>query len=131
MIDILKLPGSQRPSGYSDGIAARGRFVFTSGVVGWNLQHVFETDDFVGQARQAFANIVAILADGGAKPEHLVRLTWYVVDRREYLSRPKEVGAAYREVFGRHFPAMAVVEVSGLMEERARLEIEATAVVPD
>jgi enamine deaminase RidA (YjgF/YER057c/UK114 family) len=131
MADILKLPGSPRPSGYSDGIAARGRFVFTAGIVGWNPQHVFETDDFVGQARQAFANIAAILAEGGAKPEHLVRLTWYVRDKHEYLSRGKEVGAAYREVFGRHFPAMAVVEVSGLMEERARLEIEATAVVPD
>ena len=131
MTDILKLPGSPRPSGYSDGIAARGRFVFTAGVVGWGTNRTFETDDFVGQARQAFANIVAILAEGGAKPEHLVRLTWYVRDRREYLNRTAEVGAAYREVFGRHFPAMAVVEVSGLMDERARLEIEATAVVPD
>jgi enamine deaminase RidA (YjgF/YER057c/UK114 family) len=131
MADILKLPGSPRPSGYSDGIAARGRLVVTAGMIGWTAQHVFETDDFVGQARQAFANIVAILAEGGAKPEHIVRLTWYVRDRREYLDRSKEVGAAYREAFGRHFPAMAVVEVSGLMEERARLEIEATAVVPD
>src|SRR5688572_29221503 len=94
MADILKLPGSPRPSGYSDGIAARGRFVVTAGIVGWTAQHAFETDDFVGQARQAFANIVAILAEGGAKPEHLVRLTWYVRDRREYLNRSKEVGAA-------------------------------------
>lgn len=131
MPDILQIPGSPRPSGYSDGVAARGRFVFTAGVVGWTKERVFESDDFAAQARQAFANIAAILAEGGAKPEHLVRLTWYVRDRREYLDRAKEVGAAYREAFGRHFPAMAVVEVSGLMEERARLEIEATAVVPD
>jgi len=131
MVDILKLPGSPRPSGYSDGIAARGRFVFTSGVIGCTVERIFATDDFIGQARQAFANIVAILAEGGAEPQHIVRLTWYVRDRREYLARTAELGAAYREVFGRHYPAMAVVEVSGLMDERARLEIEATAVVPD
>jgi enamine deaminase RidA (YjgF/YER057c/UK114 family) len=131
MADILNLPGAPRPSGYSDGMAARGRFVVTSGIVGCTASRAIETDDFVAQARQAFANIVAILLDGGAKPEHVVRLTWYVRDRSEYLRHSAALGEAYRAAFGRHFPAMAVLEVSGLVDERARLEIEATAVVPD
>jgi enamine deaminase RidA (YjgF/YER057c/UK114 family) len=130
-MDILRLPSSPRPRGYSDGVTARGRLVFTAGVVGCTAARVFETDDFVAQARQIFRNIAAILAEGGAKPEHVARLTWYVRDRKEYLARAGELGAAYREVFGAHYPAMAVVEVSGLMDERAKLEIEATAVVPD
>jgi enamine deaminase RidA (YjgF/YER057c/UK114 family) len=105
--------------------------IFTAGIVGCTAARAIETDDFVAQARQAFRNIAAILAQGGAKPEHIVRLTWYIRDRAEYLAAAKALGAAYREAFGAHYPAMAVVEVSALMDERAKLEIEATAVVPD
>jgi enamine deaminase RidA (YjgF/YER057c/UK114 family) len=129
-MDILQIPGSPRPRGYSDGVAAAGRVIVTAGVVGCNAGRTFETDDFVAQARQTFRNIVAILSEGGARPQHVVRLTWYIRDRKEYLGRAKDLGAAYREIFGAHYPSMAVVEVSGLMDERARLEIEATAIVP-
>jgi enamine deaminase RidA (YjgF/YER057c/UK114 family) len=119
------------PVGYANGVAAQGRMVFTGGVVGWNGEQLFETDDFAGQVRQALANIVAILAEAGAGPHHLVRLTWYVTDRREYLGALREVGAAYRATIGRHFPAMALVQVVALVEERAKVEIEATAVIPE
>ena len=128
---ILQPSGWKRPRGYANGIAASGRMVFLAGIVGWTAEEAFEAKDFVGQARQAFHNVVALLAEAGAEPEHLVRLTWYVRDLAEYRAATAEIGAVYREAFGRHFPAMAVVEVSGLLEPDARLEIEATAVVPD
>ena len=115
--------------GYANGIAADGRQIYVAGQVGWTAAQVFETDDFVAQVEQALANIVAVLAAGGAGPEHLVRMTWYVIDKREYLVRLKEVGDAYRRTIGRNFPAMTLVEVKGLLEERAKVEIEATAVL--
>lgn len=130
-MEILQPPGWVRPKGYSNGIAVRGRTVFVAGMVGWNAEERFETDDFVGQAGQALRNIVAVLAEAGARPEHLVRLTWFVTDKREYLARGKDLGAAYRDIVGRHYPVMSVVEIKGLIEDGAKLEIEATAVVPD
>jgi enamine deaminase RidA (YjgF/YER057c/UK114 family) len=122
--------GWPRPSGYANGMTAKGRVVVTGGVVGWDIMGNFR-QGFAAQARQAFANIVAILAEGGAGPEHLVRLTWYVVDLDEYRASLREVGQAYRDTIGKHFPAMAVVGVTGLVEPAARLEIEATAVVSE
>lgn len=130
-MQILQPPGWGKPKGYSNGIVARGRQVFVAGQVGWNAQEKFDTSDFAGQARQALANIVAILAEAGAKPEHIVRMTWYVGDRREYLASAKALGAAYREVIGRHFPVMTAIQVAGFVEDGAKLEIEATAVLPD
>lgn len=124
-------PKNWKPAvGYANGIAAEGRMIFCGGLIGWNGQQEFETDDFIGQTEQTLRNIVAVLAEGGAGPEHLVRLTWYVTDKREYLGRLRELGAVYREVIGRHFPAMALVQVADLVEDRAKVEIEATAVVP-
>ena len=121
-----------KPKGYANGIATRGTLVFVAGQIGWNGEtSSFETDDFVGQAKRALENIVAVLAEGGAKPEHIVRLTWYVTDKQEYVSRLPEMGKAYRAVIGRHFPTMALVEVRALVEDRAKVEIEATAVIPD
>ena len=128
---ILQPPLWAPAKGYANGVAARGTLVFVGGQIGWNAQQRFETDDFVAQARAALANIVAVLREAGAGPEHLVRMTWYVVDRDEYVASYKALGAAYREVIGRHFPAMTAVEVRRLVEPRARVEIEATAVVPD
>jgi enamine deaminase RidA (YjgF/YER057c/UK114 family) len=130
-MEFLNPPGWPRPKGYSNGVAARGRVVSVSGMVGWDANGQFQTDDFVGQARQALENIVAVLREAGAGPQHIVRMTWYVLDRREYLEAGRDLGAAYRKVIGRHYPAMSAVQVAGLMEERARVEIEATAVVPD
>lgn len=121
----------KRAVGYANGISARGRMVFTGGLVGWDADQQFQSDDFATQTRQVLENIVAVLAEGGAGPEHLVRLTWYVTDKREYLDALREIGTAYREVIGRHFPAMALVQVVALVEDRAKVEIEATAVVPD
>ena len=121
----------KRASGYSNGIMARGRMIFTGGLVGWDADQQFQTDDFAGQVRQVLENIVAVLAEGGAGPQHLVRLTWYVTDKHEYLGALREVGAAYRDVIGRHYPAMALVQVVALVEDRAKVEIEATAVVPE
>lgn len=118
------------PKGFANGIAAEGRLVFVAGQVGWNAGQQFESDDFVAQVEQALANIVAVLGEAGAKPEHLVRLTWYVTDRREYLARLRDVGQAYRRVIGRHYPAMTLVQVAALLEGRAKVEIEATAVIP-
>ena len=112
-------------------MAARGRTLYLAGLIGWNDAQEFDTDDFVGQAAQTLRNIVAVLAEGGAGPEHLVRLTWYVTDKREYLACLPALGAVYREILGRSFPAMALVQVVALVEDRARVEIEATAVVPD
>jgi enamine deaminase RidA (YjgF/YER057c/UK114 family) len=124
-------PKDWKPAlGYSNGVAASGRMLFLGGMIGWNSQHEFESDDFIEQVAQALRNIVEVLADGGAGPEHLVRLTWYVTDRDEYLARQKELGGVYRDVIGKHFPAMALVQVVALVEQRAKVEIEATAVVP-
>jgi len=119
------------PKGYANGVAARGTTIFVGGQIGWNARQEFETDDFVAQSRQALANVVAVLREAGAGPEHVTRMTWYVVDRSEYRASAKALGAAYREVMGRHFPAMTAVAVSALMEDRAKVEIEVTAVVPD
>jgi enamine deaminase RidA (YjgF/YER057c/UK114 family) len=129
--EILQPEGWVRPVGYANGVAARGRMVFTAGLIGWNGQSVFETDDFAGQARQALMNVVAILAEAGARPEHITSMTWYVTSRAEYLTNLKGVGAAWREVIGKHYCAMAAVEVSALMEARAKIEIQAVAVVPE
>ena len=124
-------PKSWAPAkGFANGVAATGRQVFVAGQVGWNAEQRFESDDFVAQVGQALANVVAVLAEADARPEHLVRLTWYITDKREYLSRLAEVGEAYRRVIGRHFPAMTLVQVAALLEDRAKVEIEATAVVP-
>jgi enamine deaminase RidA (YjgF/YER057c/UK114 family) len=129
-VEALLPEGWPRPVGYANGVAARGRLVFVAGQVGWDVTGRF-ADGLVAQVRQALENIVAVLRAGGAEPRHLVRLTWYVLSREAYLREVREIGAAYREVLGKHFPAMAVVEVSGLIEPRALVEIEATAVVPD
>ncbi|MBV9752411.1 MAG: RidA family protein [Hyphomicrobiales bacterium] len=126
----LNPEGWPRPKGYANGMAAHGRVVLTGGVVGWNVMGRFP-EGFVPQARRCFQNIRAILAEGGAEPRHLVRLTWYVTSIDDYLANPRELGEAYRAAFGRHFPAMAVVEVKRLVEKDALLEIEATAIVPD
>ena len=131
-MQILQPPGWARPKGFSNGIAVRGgRTVYIAGQVGWTGQGEWQETGFGGQFRQALANILAVLAEAGGRPEHLVRLTWYVLDRKEYLDSLKEVGAAYRELIGRHYPTMAVLQVGGLVEAQARLEIEAAAVVPD
>lgn len=124
-------PADWKPAlGYSNGVAASGRMLFLGGMIGWNGQQQFESDDFVEQAAQALRNIIEVLAEGGAGPEHLVRLTWYVTDRDEYVARQNELGGVYREIIGKHFPAMALVQVVALVERRAKVEIEATAVVP-
>ena len=131
MMQILQPPGWARPKGFSNGIAAAGRLVFIAGQVGFNSEGLFEEKTFQGQFRQTLQNILAVLAEAGGRPEHIVRLTWYVLDKQEYLGALKEVGAAYRELIGTHYPAMAVVQVGALVEPEARLEIEATAVVPE
>lgn len=124
-------PRSWKPArGYSNGVAASGRTLFLGGVIGWNGDQEFESDDFIAQTEQALRNIVEILAEGGAGPEHLVRMTWYVTDCEEYLARLRELGSAYRDTIGTHYPAMALVQVVRLVEPRAQVEIEATAVVP-
>jgi enamine deaminase RidA (YjgF/YER057c/UK114 family) len=127
--ESLQPPGWPAPKGYANGIKAKGEFVFVGGMVGWDAKEKFP-NGFVPQAKQTLQNIVAVLAEGGAKPEHIVRLTWYVLDMDEYLACRRELGAAYRVVLGDHFPAMALVQVGRLFEPEARLEIEATAVVP-
>ena len=131
MHDTLLPKGWRRPAGYANGVAARGRTIYVAGQIGWNAQGKFETDDFTAQVRQALANVRAVLEAGGAAPRHLTRLTWYVTDKHEYLANLPAIGAAYREVIGRIFPAMTLIEVKGLLEARARVEIEATAVVPE
>ncbi len=130
-LQILQPPGWTKPKGFSNGIVAKGRLVFVAGQVGWNAQEKFETSDFAGQANQALRNIVAILAQAGAKPEHICRMTWYVGDCKEYNASLKELGAAYREIIGKNFPAMTAIQVAGFVEDGAKLEIEATAVIPD
>ena len=143
MTDVSRQPGRRRspheflhPSswkaarGYSNGVAARGRTLYLGGMIGWNGRQQFETDDFVEQVAQTLRNIVEVLAEGGAGPQHLVRLTWYVTDLDEYIARLKELGAVYRDAIGSHYPAMSLVQVVALVEPRAKVEIEATAVVP-
>jgi enamine deaminase RidA (YjgF/YER057c/UK114 family) len=130
-LEILQPPGWAKPKGYANGVAAEGRLVFIAGQIGWNPQTgAFEADDMAGQVRQALANICAVLAEAGGKPEHLARLTWYVTNKQAYLADPKGIGDAYRSTVGRHYPAMAMVAVDALVEDRALVEIEATAVVP-
>jgi enamine deaminase RidA (YjgF/YER057c/UK114 family) len=129
-MQMLQPPGWARPKGFSNGIACRGNLVFIAGQVGWTGQGEWKERSFAGQFRQALANILEVLKEAKGGPQHIVRLTWYVLDKREYLASLAEVGAAYRELMGRHYPTMAVVQVSGLVEDQARLEIEATAVIP-
>ena len=128
---FLQPPGWAPAKGYANGVAARGTLVFVGGQIGWNAQQQFETDDFIEQTRQTLQNVVAVLKEAGAGPEHMVRMTWYVIDRVEYNARLKELGGVYREMIGKHFPAMTCVEVAALMEARAKVEIEVTAVLPD
>ena len=123
--------GWPRPRGYANGVTAQGRQIFVAGMVGWDEHCVFRSDDFAGQVRQALHNIVAVLAAGNAKPEHIVRMTWYVTDKREYLRAGPDIGKAFRELIGHYDIAMAAVQVAALMEDRAKVEIEVTAVVPD
>lgn len=131
-MEFVNPPGWPRPKGYSNGIVVEpGRTVYVAGMVGWTEKEEFEAKDTVGQARQVFKNIVAVLTAAGAKPEHIVRMTWYITDKDEYLNGAREIGAAYREIIGRHWPVMAVIVIKGLIEAGAKLEIEATAVIPD
>jgi enamine deaminase RidA (YjgF/YER057c/UK114 family) len=127
--EILQPPGWARPRGYANGVAADGRQVFVAGQIGWDAEQRFASDDFAAQVRQALANVVAVLACAGARPEHIVRMTWYVTSRDEYNAALAEIGASYRELIGRNYPAMSVVVVAGLLEPRAKVEIEATAVI--
>ena len=129
-MQILQPPSWARARGFANGIACKGNLVFIAGQVGWTGQGVWEARDFAGQFRQTLKNILDVLKEANGKPEHIVRLTWYVLDKREYLNSLKAVGEAYRELMGKHYPTMAVVQVSGLVEDQARLEIEATAVIP-
>ena len=129
-MQVLLPPGWPRPKGYSNGVAATGRMVFLAGMIGWDADGRFPSDDFGDQARQALRNIVAVLKESGGKPEHIVRMTWYVTDKREYLAVGKEVGAAFRDIIGSYNAAMTAVEVKALIEDRAKVEIEATAVIP-
>ena len=127
----LQPPDWAEPKGYANGIMARGALIFVGGQIGWNAVQVFESDDFIAQTRQALMNIAAVLRAADAGPEHMVRMTWFVTDRLEYSARLKELGSVYRAVMGKNFPAMTCVEVSGLVEDRAKIEIEVTAVLPD
>ena len=129
MKTVLQPAGWPRPRGYANGVSAQGRHVFVAGMVGWNAEQRFESDDLVDQVRQALANVRAVLDEAGAAPEHIVRMTWYLVDRADYLARGRDIGAAYREVMGHYDVAMSAVEVSALMDARAKVEIEVTAVV--
>jgi enamine deaminase RidA (YjgF/YER057c/UK114 family) len=131
MHEVLHPANWKSPSGYANGIAASGRTIFVGGQIGWNADQVFESADFVAQVETALRNILAVLKEADAGPEHIVRLTWYVTDKREYLARLPEVGAAYRSTVGRNYPAMTMVQVADLIEDQAKVEIEATAVVPE
>ena len=131
MIENLQPEGWAKPIGYANGMAARGKQLFIAGQIGWNGQCVFETDDLVAQIGQTLRNITAVAAAGGARPEHIVSMTWSLVDRKEYSARLKEIGTVYRDVIGRHFPAMTAIQVAGLIEDRAKVEIQAIAVLPD
>lgn len=129
-MQILNPAEWAKPKGYANGIAVEGRQVFVAGQIGWNAEAIFESDDIAEQTRQALRNIVRVLAEAGARPEHIVRLTWYVIDKRDYMARNADIGKAYREILGRHYPAMTLVQVASLLEDRAKVEIEATAVIP-
>ena len=129
-MEFLQPANWPRPKGYSNGIIAEGRMLFLGGQVGWDETETFQTDDFAGQVRQALLNIVTLLNEAQAGPENIVRMTWYITDKREYLGSLKEVGQAYREIIGKHYPVMAMVQVSALMEDKAKVEIEVTAVLP-
>jgi enamine deaminase RidA (YjgF/YER057c/UK114 family) len=131
MTEILQPEGWAKPIGYANGIAARGKQIFIAGQIGWNGQCMFESDDLVAQIAQTLRNIVAVAAAGGAGPEHVVSMTWFLLDRKEYSARLKEIGTVYRDVMGRRFPAMTAIQVAGLIEDRAKVEIQAIAVVPD
>ncbi|MGN6534841.1 MAG: RidA family protein [Mesorhizobium sp.] len=131
MLEFLQPEGWAKPIGYANGVAATGRTIFVGGQIGWNGQCQFETDDFVGQVRQTLENIVAVLKAGGAEPHHITSMTWYFTDKKEYAANLRGIGQAYRDVIGRHFPAMAAVQVVALVEDRAKIEIQATAVVSD
>lgn len=130
-MQVLLPAGWPRPRGYANGVTARGRMVFVAGMVGWDAQCVFHTDDMAGQVRQALQNVVAVLEAGGARPEHIVRMTWYVTDKREYVAAYPEIGRAFRELIGSFNAAMTAVQVTALIEDRAKVEIEVTALVPD
>ena len=130
VLQILQPPGWARPKGFANGIAAQGKLVFIAGQIGWSGSGEWKERSFAGQFRQALLNVITVLKEAQGKPEHIVRLTWYVLDKQEYLASLKELGAAYRELMGRHYPTMAVVQVGALVEDAARLEIEATAVIP-
>ena len=129
-MNVLLPEGWPRPKGYANGVMAQGRQVFVAGMIGWDAQGQFHTDDFAGQVQQALQNIVAVLREAGGRPEHIVRMTWYVTDKREYLAAGRDVGRAFREIIGSYNAAMTAVEVTALMEDRAKVEIEATAVIP-
>jgi len=128
---MLQPAGWAPPKGYANGIAARGTLVVVGGQIGWNAQQQFESDEFVPQAQRALQNIVTVLAEAGGRPEHIVRLTWFVIDKREYLEHARALGNVYRDVLGRHYPAMTAVQVTALIDDRSKVEIEATAVIPD
>ena len=128
---ILQPPAWAKPKGYANGISCKGTLVFVAGQIGWTADGTWQTDDFAGQFAQALRNVVAVCAEAGAKPEHIVRLAWFITDKQAYLAGLKGVGAAYREIMGRHYPTMTVVEVGALVEDRAKIEIEATAMIPD
>ena len=130
-MQVILPPGWPRPKGYANGVTARGRMVFVAGMIGWDAQGEFHTDDLGGQVRQALQNIVDVLKEGGARPEHIVRMTWYVTDKREYVAAYPEIGKAFREIIGSFNAAMTAVQVTALVEDRAKVEIEVTAVVPE
>ena len=130
-MEVILPAGWPRPKGYSNGVVAQGRMLFIAGMIGWDAQGVFHSDDFAVQARQALNNIADVLREAGGKPENIVRMTWYVTDKREYLAAAREIGQAFREIIGAYNAAMTAVEVRALIEDRAKVEIEATAVIPD
>jgi enamine deaminase RidA (YjgF/YER057c/UK114 family) len=130
-MDFLQPPGWAQPRGYTNGIAAHGRTVCVSGMIGWDAQSVFQCSDLVGQVKQTLQNIVDVLAEAEARPEHIVRMTWYLMDKKDYLASAKEIGAVYREIIGKHYPTMTAVQVAALIEDKALVEIEVTAIVPD
>ena len=129
-MNVILPPGWPRPKGYANGVCASGRMLFIAGMIGWDAQGVFHTDDFAGQVRQALQNVADVLREAGGKPENIVRMTWYVTDKREYLAAGKEIGQAFREIIGSYNAAMTAVQVTALIEDRAKVEIEATAVIP-
>ncbi|MEM7683413.1 MAG: RidA family protein [Pseudomonadota bacterium] len=131
MHKVIHPEGWKPAKGYANGVLATGRTLYVGGQIGWTADQVFETDDFIGQVAQALRNIVDVVEAAGGKPEHIVRLTWFLIDKSEYVARQQELGAVYRDVLGRHFPAMSLFVISGLLEDRAKVEIEATAVIPD